>query len=405
MFNREAGGSFMAPTDDAAGQPLDARVIRTRNDILRVAVDVLTSEGLDAVTHQRLAEAAGYSRATIYKHWPTRDALFVEAFSHRPSGAHSVPSGDLRADLIAELTMFRQGMERHRLDRALAALATLSSTVPELAAVRDKLIAEGEGILLQLLTPVTQGAELEAAMRMLSGSVLQSALLHGYLPSDEVIAATVDLLLRGLAGSLAGGRRHYPARIDWGLLISSRTSCRISARRALRQVTATTRKAASARNAQPIAVCTDIWVARNSAGRPVTELTAATIGLANPSRPPPGALRCAAVRWPGGSQRRSLKCSSEQMDTTAAENASASAPLRMTSDAAGLDPRLRAVPRTGSARPIRVARIISQTRYSATSQVKLSRCTSAHRAALELISFSFTRVNLPPVPATRPRLL
>ena len=189
----------MAPTDgDLAGQPLDARVIRTRHDILRAALDVLTEEGLDAVTHHRLAEVAGYSRATIYKHWPTRNALFVDAFSSRPSGAHSVPAGDLRSDLIAELTMFRLGMERQRLDRALAALAALSASVPGLAAVRDKLIAEGERVLLDLLTPVAHGAELEAAMRMLSGSVLQNALLHGQLPSDEVIEATVDLLLRGL---------------------------------------------------------------------------------------------------------------------------------------------------------------------------------------------------------------
>jgi AcrR family transcriptional regulator len=190
----------MAPTEDVASPPLDARVVRTRDDILRAAVGVLTAEGLDAVTHHRLAEVAGYSRATIYKHWPTRDALFVDAFSYRPTGEHSVPTGDLRTDLIAELTMFRRGMERQRLDRALAALASLSTSVPGLAAVRDRLIAEGERVLLELLRPAAQGAELEAAMRMLSGSVLQSALLHGYLPSDEVIAATVDLLLRGLAG-------------------------------------------------------------------------------------------------------------------------------------------------------------------------------------------------------------
>ncbi|HEY0934420.1 MAG TPA: TetR/AcrR family transcriptional regulator [Trebonia sp.] len=204
----------MAPTqDDVASQPLDARVIRTRNDILRAAVDVLTGEGLDAVTHHRLAEVAGYSRATIYKHWPTRDALFLEAFSNRPSGAHSVPAGDLRADLISELTMFRLGMERHRLDRALAALASLSTSVPGLAEVRDRLIAEGERVLLELLTPVARGAQLEAAMRMLSGSVLQSALLHGYLPSDEVIAATVDLLLHGLNPRPAAGLPpHFPQR-------------------------------------------------------------------------------------------------------------------------------------------------------------------------------------------------
>src|ERR1700744_3591498 len=107
----------MAATEqDATGQPVDARVIRTRNDILRAALEVLTEEGLDAVTHHPLAEVSGYSRATIYKHWPTRDALFVDAFSYRPTGAHSVPTGGLRADLIAELTMFRQGIELHRLD-------------------------------------------------------------------------------------------------------------------------------------------------------------------------------------------------------------------------------------------------------------------------------------------------
>jgi AcrR family transcriptional regulator len=192
----------MAPTrDDVDGQPVDARVIRTRNDILRAAIDVLTTEGLDAVTHHRLAEVAGYSRATIYKHWPTREALFVDAFRSRPAGQHSVPAGDLRADLIAELTMFRLGMERQRLDRALAALAALTTSIPELADVRDTLVAEGERVLLQLLTPVATGAELEAAMRMLSGSILQSALLHGRLPSDEVIATTVDLLLGGLDAS------------------------------------------------------------------------------------------------------------------------------------------------------------------------------------------------------------
>jgi AcrR family transcriptional regulator len=189
----------MAPTaEGVAGQPLDARVVRTRNDILRAAVDVLTAEGLDAVTHHRLAEVAGYSRATIYKHWPTRDALFLDAFSYRPGGEHHVPTGDLRSDLIGELKMFRQGMERQRLDRALAALAALTTSIPELAAVRDRLVAEGEQVLLQLLAPVVSGPELEAAMRMLSGSVLHSALMHGQLPSDDVITAVVDLLLRGL---------------------------------------------------------------------------------------------------------------------------------------------------------------------------------------------------------------
>jgi hypothetical protein len=85
--------------------------------------------------------------------------------------------------------MFRRGMERQRLDRALAALTT---SVPELAAVRDKLIAEGERVLLHLLTLVARGSELEAAMRMLPGSVLHSALMHSALMHVRLMLRTVN---------------------------------------------------------------------------------------------------------------------------------------------------------------------------------------------------------------------
>jgi AcrR family transcriptional regulator len=189
---------MMTTGDDVAGQPLDARVVRTRNDILRAAFELLTEQGLDAVTHQHLAEVAGYSKATIYKHWPTRNDLLRDAYTHHGGAEHHIPTGNLRADLIGELTMFRRAIERERLDQALAVLAALTASVPELAQVRDKIVTNGERILLQLLTPVTHGPQREAAMRMLSGSITHSALMHGELPSDEVIAATVDLLLRGL---------------------------------------------------------------------------------------------------------------------------------------------------------------------------------------------------------------
>jgi AcrR family transcriptional regulator len=190
----------MAPTEDDEGRSVDRRVVRTRNDVLRVALDVLIDEGRDAVTHQYLAEVAGYSRATLYNHWPTRTHLLADAFSRLRALPHHTPTGDLRADLIQELVMFRYGMQRLRLDRALAALADLAASMPELAVVRDKLVTDGERVVRQLLATVLTGAELEAAALMLSGAVLDAALMHGELPGDDVIAASVDLVLRA-AGS------------------------------------------------------------------------------------------------------------------------------------------------------------------------------------------------------------
>src|SRR6202012_1963920 len=201
LSSREAGVFVMTPPRAAAsppgdtGPPVDARVIRTRNDILRATLEVLTSQGLDGLTHPHLAEVAGYSRATLYNHWPNRTALLQDAFAHRGAGEHSTPTGDLRSDLIAELTMFRTEMERHGLDRALAVLAAVTAFTPELAEVRDQLVADGEQVMRGLLAPVLNGPELDAAVLMLTGAVLNSAVLHGQLPSDAVIAAAVDLVL------------------------------------------------------------------------------------------------------------------------------------------------------------------------------------------------------------------
>ncbi|MBJ7383621.1 MAG: TetR family transcriptional regulator, partial [Mycolicibacterium sp.] len=41
---------------------------RTRADVSRAALQVLTSEGADALTHAHVAEIAGYSKTTLYTH-------------------------------------------------------------------------------------------------------------------------------------------------------------------------------------------------------------------------------------------------------------------------------------------------------------------------------------------------
>lgn len=176
---------------------LDARVVRTRNDVLGAALAVLLDEGWQALTQPHLAEVSGYSRATVYKHWPTRTLLLQETFTHLADMPHHTPTGDLRADLIAELTTFRTAMAEHGLDRALAVLADLTASVPEMRAVRDELVRDGERVVRELLSTIAAGPELEAATLMLCGAVLHSALLHGRLPADDVIAATVDRTLRG----------------------------------------------------------------------------------------------------------------------------------------------------------------------------------------------------------------
>jgi AcrR family transcriptional regulator len=173
----------------------DARVARTRADVSRAAFGVLTSEGSDAVTHARVAEVAGYSKTTLYSHWPARFDLIAAALDAIGDIPHHEQSGDLRTDLIGELTIFRQAVVEVRLDRVLAGMAQWAS-VEEMRQLRDKINTDGQRPLRTMLEKSFEGPELEAVVSMLAGVVACPSIMFGTLPDDEVIAAAVDVVLR-----------------------------------------------------------------------------------------------------------------------------------------------------------------------------------------------------------------
>ncbi|GCD98147.1 TetR/AcrR family transcriptional regulator [Embleya hyalina] len=62
-----------------AGRPLRADAQRNRDKILAAAVRVFTEEGLDA-HFERVAREAGVGTGTLYRNFPTREALIEAAY-------------------------------------------------------------------------------------------------------------------------------------------------------------------------------------------------------------------------------------------------------------------------------------------------------------------------------------
>ncbi|WP_336923516.1 TetR/AcrR family transcriptional regulator [Aquipuribacter sp. SD81] len=181
----------------AGAEVVDARVVRTRRDVLRAALDELVEGGWDAVTHARVAARAGYSKATLYTHWPDRLALVRDAFADFGDMPHHTPTGDVRGDLVGELTSFRTAMRERRLDRALAVLAERAGPVPELVDVRARFVEEGERPLREVLAGALPDGLVAPVSAMLCGLVVHSVLLRGEGPSDADVESAVDLVLAG----------------------------------------------------------------------------------------------------------------------------------------------------------------------------------------------------------------
>ena len=127
----------MKTTDEAVPGPLPPtaagrRPGRPRSDqaeeAILDAVFSLFSEGTtyDALSMEMIAAAAKVGKATIYRRWPNKEALVIDAICRRlhPEKDVTVPGVSVREDLIFLLDMMRRHLqEKIAMRRASTPLA------------------------------------------------------------------------------------------------------------------------------------------------------------------------------------------------------------------------------------------------------------------------------------------
>ena len=95
---------------DGSDTVRDARVARTRADVSRAALQVLTTEGADALTHAHVADIAGYSKTTLYTHWPSRVELIALALDAAAGHLDGTTTAAAAIDRVLE-TIDRDGLD------------------------------------------------------------------------------------------------------------------------------------------------------------------------------------------------------------------------------------------------------------------------------------------------------
>ena len=93
-------------TPDAA----NPRVRRTRERILAAARELLSEVGPAGLTYSLLAERAGVTRQTLYRHWPARPALLLGLILEGADGGYPEPGADPAAVAAAWLASLRDGL-------------------------------------------------------------------------------------------------------------------------------------------------------------------------------------------------------------------------------------------------------------------------------------------------------
>jgi len=176
-------------------------VTRTRHDVLAAARSVLLDEGWERVTVARVAERSGYARTTLYRHWPQRLDLLKDLISEEGRLAHTSPTGDLRADLVAELDAFRVAVTTTGFGRVIVAIGHRAHDDPELADLNRAIRAEGERSLHSIVADGVRRGELaselraNAAIPQLVGPVLFRHLFDDEGLDSAFVVSVVDWFL------------------------------------------------------------------------------------------------------------------------------------------------------------------------------------------------------------------
>ena len=97
----------MATLENSPRGPGRPRDEAARRRILQAALDLMDETAFAQVSAEAIAERAGVSKATVYRWWPNKAAVVIEAF--REAVAPELPlrnTGSLRHDLAQQVRNF-----------------------------------------------------------------------------------------------------------------------------------------------------------------------------------------------------------------------------------------------------------------------------------------------------------
>ncbi|WEO99889.1 helix-turn-helix domain-containing protein [Streptomyces sp. FXJ1.172] len=145
--------SSMPPVHRRQPNPDNPRVQRTRARILAVARELLPEVGLTGLTTALLAERAGVTRQTLYRHWPNRAALLSDVTLQGPDVGYPEPGTDVRAVATAWLVSLRAGLTVPATRTAALAIAAEADHDADSAQAMARIMEDRLAALNKLLEP------------------------------------------------------------------------------------------------------------------------------------------------------------------------------------------------------------------------------------------------------------
>jgi AcrR family transcriptional regulator len=203
---RTHGGAEAAGGAQRAGRPRSAEADRA---ILEAARQLLAEQGWDAMTLGDVAARAGVAKTTLYRRWPGKAELVVDAMAQLFDTLSPVDAGSVRADAEAVIRDLVALLSRPETQTAFLALAAQSAREPELRrAVREKIIDRQRYLVRACAErtdrrgdPVRIG-DPDLVFDVIAGTIVQRLLIAGEPVDEDYLSRFLDLLGAAFTGAV-----------------------------------------------------------------------------------------------------------------------------------------------------------------------------------------------------------
>jgi AcrR family transcriptional regulator len=186
------------------GRPREERVTEA---VLSAVLELVTEQGMAAVTMDAVAARAGVSKPAIYRRWPAKHDLVIAAAESRIGVLTVADMGDFRAELRAVLAA---RVESYRLPGTSRLMAGMITAVEEGGDVNgayrgyvSRIMGETRKILARGIArgDVRADVDVQAAATLIAAPLVFRLVIEQQLPDERIADDLADLIVRAVGAA------------------------------------------------------------------------------------------------------------------------------------------------------------------------------------------------------------
>jgi AcrR family transcriptional regulator len=202
----------MSTSDVSQRKPGRPRSARAHQAILDATLALLAEEGYGGLSLEQVAARARVGKTTIYRRWPSKQDLVIEAVSRITRNPPIVETGNTRADLIKAMRDSIAAMPSMTTQLMLRLIGEMSTTPELFRAFMEQAVAPDIEASVRLIQHGQARGEIRAdldpllVMGLLGGPVLMMLFSGQAMPAD-IAERTLDAIWEGIEAKPRSSRQ------------------------------------------------------------------------------------------------------------------------------------------------------------------------------------------------------